>query len=63
MNNNDTSQISVKYVYFEFDWNWIKDKQIHHRGNEQGGMLIIYDEDGYPVKLFGYELIGHEKKE
>ena len=63
MNRNDTSQISVKYVYFNFDWNWIKTKQIIHRGNKAGGMLLIVDEDGYPVKMFGYELIGHEKEE
>ena len=61
--NKSEQQISVKYIYFTFDWNWIRDKGIIHRGNTEYGMLMIVDEDGYPEKVYGYELIGHEKEE
>jgi len=54
MNTN----IDYKYVYFRFDWNWIKDKQIIHQGDWQGGVLIILDSEGRQVKMYGYELIG-----
>lgn len=60
--NNETN-ISVKYVYFTFPYTWIRDKGIIHRGNEEHGMLMIIDEDGFPIKMYGYELIGHEKQE
>lgn len=46
-----------KYVHFTFPWWWIRDKIIIHRGNEDYGMLIIADEEGKAVKMYGYELI------
>ena len=49
--------IDYQYVYFEFDWNWIKDKQIVHKGDENGGALFILDEEGNLVKGYGYERI------
>lgn len=44
-------------VYFTFLWSWIKDKHIMHRGDEEQGMLIIYDEDNKVVGMWGYESI------
>ena len=49
--------IDYQYVYFEFDWQWIKDKQIVHKGDETGGALFILDEEGNLVKGYGYERI------
>jgi hypothetical protein len=49
--------IDYQYVYFRFDWNWIKDKQIIHNGDEFGGILLILDSEGNKVKMYGYELI------
>lgn len=51
-----------KYVHFTFPWWWIKDKIIIHRGNEDYGMLIIADEEGKAVKMYGYELISDNYK-
>ena len=55
--NTKLHNIDYQYVYFRFDWNWIKDKQIILRGNEDSGVLIIADEKGKAVKMFGYEQI------
>ena len=55
--NTNYHNIDYKYVYFTFDWNWIKDKQIILKGDETAGVLIITDEDGLAVKMFGYERI------
>ena len=49
--------IDYQYVYFTFDWTWIKDKQIILRGNEDSGVLIIADEDGNMIKMYGFERI------
>ena len=51
------TNIDYQYVYFRFDWNWIKDKQIILRGNEDSGVLIIADETGKAIKMFGFERI------
>ena len=53
MNTN----IDYKFVYFNFDWNWIKDKQIVHKGDWKGGALLILDSEGRLVKGYGYDLI------
>ena len=58
--NNETN-ISKGYVYFTFSWQWIKDKQIIHRGTDEYGMLTIVDEEGIPVKMFGYELMNNNE--
>ena len=55
--NTNYHNIDYKYVYFTFDWNWIKDKQIVHKGNETGGALFILDSEGNLVKGYGYERI------
>jgi hypothetical protein len=49
--------IQYNQICFNFNWTWIKDKQIHHRGNAKGGMLMIADIDGNVIKMYGYELI------
>jgi hypothetical protein len=51
------TKIDYKYVYFNFDWNWIKDKQIIHKGNDISGALYILDSDGNLVRGYGYDLI------
>jgi hypothetical protein len=55
--NTNHHNIDYQYVYFRFDWNWIKDKQIILRGNEDSGVLIIADETGKAIKMFGFERI------
>lgn len=51
------TKLDYRYVYFNFDWNWIKDKDILHVGDEIIGALYILDKDGNVVKVYGYELI------
>jgi len=58
--DNDRAKIETDYVTFTFDWRYIRDKQMVHKGNKDYGMLWILDEDGNAVKAFGYELITKE---
>ena len=44
-----------KYIMFNFNWTWIKDKQMIHKGNTLGGIFIIADSEGNVVKMYGYE--------
>lgn len=60
--NNDSAKLNYNVIPFYFDWNWIRNKQIIHRGTDEYGMLIIVDEDGIPIKMYGYELISNEKE-
>jgi len=55
--NTKHHNIDYEYVYFRFDWNWIKDKQIILRGDEDNGILIIADAEGKAIKMFGFERI------
>jgi hypothetical protein len=57
------SRIDYGYAHFNFDWNWIKDKEIIHKGNEYGGMIIILDNKGRAVGMYAYELISDYEKE
>jgi hypothetical protein len=57
------SRIDYGYTHFNFDWNWIKDKEIIHKGNEYGGMIIILDNKGRAVGMYAYELISDYEKE
>jgi hypothetical protein len=57
------SRIDYGYAHFDFNWTWIKDKQLVMRGNQYAGMLIILDEEGNPVGMYGYELISEYEKE
>ena len=52
---NDITKIDYGYIHFNFLWTDIRDKQIIHRGNSDIGTLIILDEDGGLVKMYGYE--------
>lgn len=54
------SRIHYGYAHFNFDWNWIRDKQIILRGDEYAGMLIILDNRGKAVGMYAYELITKE---
>ena len=49
--------IDYQYVHLNFNWTWIRDKQIILRGNEDSGMLIIADSEGNMVKMYGFERI------
>jgi hypothetical protein len=48
-------QIDYNYAYFNFNWTWIRDKQIILKGNNMRGALIIADLEGNMVKMYGYE--------
>ena len=49
--------IDYQYVHLNFNWTWIRDKQIILRGDSDSGMLIIADEDGNMIKMYGFERI------
>jgi hypothetical protein len=51
------TRIDYKYVHLNFDWNWIKDKQIILRGNQWAGMIVVLDDKGRAVGMYGYEAI------
>jgi hypothetical protein len=55
--DNDRAKIETDYITFQFDWTWIKHKQIIHKGDKDYGMIFILDEEGNAVKMYGYELI------
>ena len=55
--NNDYHSIDYKYVYFNFSYTWLRDKQIIHKGDWRGGVLIIADEEGRQLKVYGYSLV------
>lgn len=50
-----------RYVHFEFPWWWIRNKQIIHRGNSLGGILIIADGQDNVIKMYGYERLDNEE--
>ena len=60
---NMTSRIDYGYAHFDFDWTWIRDKQIIHNGNQYMGMVMIIDSEGEIVGWYGYELISEKKNE
>ena len=53
MNTN----IDFQYVHLNFNWTYIRDKQIILKGNHLGGMLIIADSEGRTIKIYGYDRI------
>ena len=57
------SRIDYNYAHFDFDWTWIKDKEIVMKGNQYAGMLIILDDRGRAVGMYAYELISDYEKE
>ena len=40
-----------------FDWSWIKDKQIVIEGDENGGVIMIENEDGVLITMYIYERV------
>jgi hypothetical protein len=57
------TRIDYNYAHFNFDWTWIKDKEIVMKGNEYAGMVIILDQKGRAVGMYAYELISEYEKE
>jgi len=55
--NTNYHNIDFEYAYFNFNWTYIRDKQIILKGNNMGGVLIIADSEGRHLKVFGYERI------
>ena len=55
--NTNYHNIDYQYVHLNFNWTWIRDKQIILRGNEDSGMLIIADSEGNMIKMYGFERI------
>ena len=51
------SRVDYGYAHFNFNWTWIRDKQIVVKGNEYLGQMIILDVDGETVGWYGYEMI------
>jgi hypothetical protein len=51
------SRVDYGYAHFNFNWTWIRDKQIVVKGNEYLGQMIILDIDGETVGWYGYEMI------
>lgn len=49
--------IDYQYVHLNFNWTWIRDKEIILRGNSDSGMLIIKDSEGNTIKMYGFERI------
>jgi len=43
-----------------FDWMWIRDKQIEVDGNESEGLIYISDNDDNIVAIYRYELVENE---
>jgi hypothetical protein len=57
------TRIDYNYAHFNFDWTWIKDKDIILKGNEYAGMVIILDQKGRAVGMYAYELITNQEYE
>jgi hypothetical protein len=57
------TRIDYGYANFTFDYTWLRDKQIIHKGDYTGGMLLIVDKDGVAVGMYAYELINDYEKE
>jgi len=51
------TNIDYQYVHLNFNWTYIRDKQIILRGNELGGVLIIADSEGNTIRVYGFERI------
>jgi hypothetical protein len=51
------TNIDYQYVHLNFNWTYIRDKQLILRGNTMGGILIIADSEGNTIKVYGFERI------
>jgi hypothetical protein len=57
------TRVDYGYAHFNFDWQWIKDKEIIHEGDEYEGILIIFNDKGQRVGFYGYKTIEYEEEE
>jgi hypothetical protein len=57
------TRIDYGYAHFNFDWTWIKDKELVMKGDQYAGMLIILDDIGRAVGMYAYEMISDYEKE
>ena len=57
------SRIDYGYAHFNFDWTWIKDKEIVVEGDEYEGVLMIINDKGQMVGFYGYQLITKYEEE
>ena len=55
--NTNYHNIDYQYVHLNFNWTWIRDKQMILRGDGDGGVFIIKDMDGNTIKMYGFERI------
>jgi hypothetical protein len=55
--NTNHHNIDYQYVHLNFNWTWIRDKQIILRGDGNSGMLIIADSEGNMIKMYGFQRI------
>lgn len=53
----ENTWIDYNYIHIEFNWQWIKDKTILHRGDSERGTIMILDDTGSPIKLIAYEMV------
>jgi hypothetical protein len=56
------TRIDYNYAHFNFDWTWIKDKELIMKGDQYAGMLIVLDQKGRAVGMYAYELIDEYEK-
>lgn len=57
------SRIDYRYAHFDFNYVWLRDKQIVLQGDEYMGMLIILDSKGNALKWYAYEMIDDEDEQ
>jgi hypothetical protein len=51
------TRIDYGYAHFNFDWTWIRDKEIIVDGDELEGVVIIVNSKGHMVGFYGYQMI------
>jgi hypothetical protein len=54
------TRVDYGYANFNFDWQWIKDKEIIHEGDEYEGILIVLNDKGQTVGFYGYKTIEYK---
>jgi len=54
------TRIDYGYAHFNFDWTWIRDKEIVVEGDEYEGVLMIMNAKGQMVGFYGYQLIEYK---
>ncbi len=51
------TRIDYGYAHFNFDYTWLRDKEIVVEGDEYEGVLMIINDKGQMVGFYGYQLI------